>query len=334
MKISIIVNIYNCESYIHRCVDSILAQSYDNYEILLIDNGSTDKCSTICEEYTMKDLRVIAIHMDNYSGTASAFKTGTLKAEGSFIIYISGETYLDRNYLTKVVKAINTYNSDFILCDCIKHNGTRNERVHSSALENGVYEKERVENEILPKMFYGMNVPFSQIITTDFKAKIYKTETAKQAIDFFEEKNIYEWEYLLTPYVIRTCKKMLYMKNEFLYYCKTEQPGINDYFNEAVNYCNNISFIISDNKIVSDNIHLFRFNIIIGYIKFLIDNIKVTDKKSLIEKLQELAESDFFTKTDINRDMYQTNQQKIIIFLLKIRMYPILYVILKYLNNK
>ena len=105
VKISIIVNIYNCESYIYKCLDSILSQKYDDFEIILIDNGSTDKCKVICDEYTMKDLRVKSFHLDSYSGIENAFLKGISEAEGEYVIFINNEIYLDRFYLTRIARS-------------------------------------------------------------------------------------------------------------------------------------------------------------------------------------------------------------------------------------
>ena len=65
MLFSVIVPIYNIEKYLRRCIDSVLAQSFTDYELILVDDGSPDRCGEICDEYAQKDKRVIVIHKEN-----------------------------------------------------------------------------------------------------------------------------------------------------------------------------------------------------------------------------------------------------------------------------
>ena len=84
--VSVIVPVYNSTSYLKRCVDAILSQTYENLEILLIDDGSTDDSFEICKEYEKKDLRVRAFHKEN-GGSSSARNVGIKEAKGDFICF-------------------------------------------------------------------------------------------------------------------------------------------------------------------------------------------------------------------------------------------------------
>ena len=65
MKLSIIVPVYNVEKYLHECLESILGQKFTDYELILVDDGSTDRCGTICDDYAGKDVRIRVIHREN-----------------------------------------------------------------------------------------------------------------------------------------------------------------------------------------------------------------------------------------------------------------------------
>ena len=91
--ISVIVPIYNVEKYLNRCIDSILKQTYTNLEIILIDDGSPDNCPKICDQYKMKDTRIIVIHQVN-SGLSGARNAGILKASGKYITFIDSDDYI------------------------------------------------------------------------------------------------------------------------------------------------------------------------------------------------------------------------------------------------
>ena len=96
--ISVIVPVYNAEKYLHRCIDSILAQTYTDFELLLIDDGSKDKSGEICDEYARKDTRVRVFHQEN-GGVSSARNLGLDNAKGEWITFVDSDDYIEENFL-------------------------------------------------------------------------------------------------------------------------------------------------------------------------------------------------------------------------------------------
>ena len=90
--VSIIVPIYNVEVYIRECIDSILAQTYPDFELILVDDGSPDDCGRICDEYAESDRRIIVIHKKN-GGLTSARNAGLSKASGEWIMHVDGDDW-------------------------------------------------------------------------------------------------------------------------------------------------------------------------------------------------------------------------------------------------
>lgn len=103
--ISIIVPIYNAEQYLHRCIDSILAQSYTNFELLLVNDGSTDGSGDICDEYAAKDTRVRVLHKAN-GGVSSARNLGLDNAQGEYITFCDADDYVGVDWLAAYSEAI------------------------------------------------------------------------------------------------------------------------------------------------------------------------------------------------------------------------------------
>lgn len=99
-KISIIVPVYNVEKYLHRCIDSILNQTFTNFELLLIDDGSTDTSSRICDEYVKKDNRIRVFHKKN-GGVSSARNVGLNNATGEWIAFVDSDDRVDDIWLEK-----------------------------------------------------------------------------------------------------------------------------------------------------------------------------------------------------------------------------------------
>ena len=95
--ISVIVPVYNVEKYLRKCVDSIVAQTYTNLEIILVDDGSPDNCGKICDEYAEKDSRIKVIHQKN-GGLSAARNAGLDIATGDYIGFVDSDDYIDKNY--------------------------------------------------------------------------------------------------------------------------------------------------------------------------------------------------------------------------------------------
>ena len=96
--ISIIVPVYNVELYLNTCLDSIRAQTYRNFEVVLVDDGSTDSCGKICDEYSNRDDRFKVIHKKN-GGLMSAWKKGLEYAKANLIMFIDSDDWVEKNTL-------------------------------------------------------------------------------------------------------------------------------------------------------------------------------------------------------------------------------------------
>ena len=112
---SIIIPVYNAESTISRCVDSILSQSFSDFELLLIDDGSTDKSAEICDRYESSDSRVRTVHKKN-SGPSRARNTGIELSTGEYLLFVDSDDYVEKEYIER----FNDNKSDLTVC------GTKN----------------------------------------------------------------------------------------------------------------------------------------------------------------------------------------------------------------
>lgn len=108
--ISVIVPVYGVEAYLHQCVDSIIAQSYENLEIILVDDGSPDKCPSICDEYAACDRRVSVIHKQN-GGLSDARNAGLAAAHGEYVSFIDSDDYVSPIFIEALYRAMTTLNT-------------------------------------------------------------------------------------------------------------------------------------------------------------------------------------------------------------------------------
>lgn len=109
--VSIIVPVYNVESYLKKCVDSLLSQSYENVEIILVDDGSSDSSGGICDNYGNYDNRIVVIHQQN-RGIAAARNTGLRYVKGNIITFVDSDDFVSSDYVSALVSLMNLSNAD------------------------------------------------------------------------------------------------------------------------------------------------------------------------------------------------------------------------------
>ncbi len=104
-KISIIIPVYNVEQYLGRCMESVLNQTYKNIEVILIDDGSKDRSSSMCDEWKAKDDRVVVIHQKN-AGAGAARNAGLAIANGELIGFVDSDDWIQLNMYETLINAI------------------------------------------------------------------------------------------------------------------------------------------------------------------------------------------------------------------------------------
>lgn len=118
--ISIVVPIYNVEKYLRKCIDSILAQTYQNLQIILVDDGSKDCSGIICDEYKKKDLRISVIHQEN-GGLVNARKAGLRMAVGDYVGFVDGDDYIEKEMYQRLLEILKNTSADFVHAGYLKN---------------------------------------------------------------------------------------------------------------------------------------------------------------------------------------------------------------------
>lgn len=117
--ISVIVPVYKVEPYIHQCIDSILAQTYTDFELILVDDGSPDNCGLICDEYAKQDDRIRVIHQEN-QGLSAARNAGIDIAKGDYLTFIDSDDWVVSTYLKNLYLNITSCVADIAVCDKVE----------------------------------------------------------------------------------------------------------------------------------------------------------------------------------------------------------------------
>ena len=115
-KVSIIIPVYNVERYLDRCVESVLRQSYSNFEVLLVDDGSPDNCGAMCDRWAEKDARIRVIHKEN-GGLSDARNAGLAAAAGNLIAFADSDDFIAADMIEKLFHALAANDADLSICN-------------------------------------------------------------------------------------------------------------------------------------------------------------------------------------------------------------------------
>ncbi len=219
MTFSVIVTIYKVEEYLRRCVDSILSQTYSDFELVLVDDGSPDGCPAICDEYAANDGRVRVIHKKN-GGLVSARNAGIAVARGEYVCYVDADDWIREDLLETVYqRAVKDYEPDMIIFGSVRKYDDREESL-VDGLKEGLYEKADLKKNVYPYMMYDNRLPFCKgLIFPVAWNKVYKIGFLKDHYCLDErirmgEDNAFVYECLWNANKVYICSEVLYFYNQ------------------------------------------------------------------------------------------------------------------------
>ena len=206
--VTVIVPVYNVEKYLCRCVDSIVNQTYKNLEIILVDDGSTDGSSAICDEYANKDSRVRVIHKRN-GGVSSARNMGLdICSYNGYLAFVDSDDYLKLNAVATLVVAMETYKSDMLIFNFYITDGKQ--QIPIETVSGNEYSVGEIKQKLV------MDIWLNSVWDKFYKADIYKD------IRFPVGQN-FEDAFVMID-VLQKCNKITCI-NEILYYYSRESNG-------------------------------------------------------------------------------------------------------------
>ena len=201
-KVSIIVPVYNVELYLKECLNSLIKQTYKAFEIILIDDGSTDLSGKICDDYKLKDNRIKVIHKKN-GGVSSARNLGLSSSKGEYILFVDSDDYVEKDYIKTLVKESN--NCDLVCCSYYTeflNKKINNKICNKSIVINTIEAQEKIYNQ---DSFSGFlwNKLFKKDIIDSNKLKF------NESIHMCEDQ-LFIVQYLLKVNSIKLIPNMLY----------------------------------------------------------------------------------------------------------------------------
>lgn len=155
MKFSVLVPVYNVEKYLPECLESLKNQTYKDFEIILVDDGSTDASGKICDEFKLENQNVIVVHKEN-AGLISARRVGISYAKGDYCVFCDSDDFMELNALESISKVIDDNDVDLIIYNAYEYDGIKKTPFFQNVLPSGMIAN---KNVIYDKIFlsYSLN---------------------------------------------------------------------------------------------------------------------------------------------------------------------------------
>lgn len=215
MFLSIVVPVYNVEKYLSECIESILNQTFKDFELTLVDDGSTDRCPEICDDYAKKDSRIKVFHKSN-GGLMSAWKYGVERATGEYVGFVDSDDWIDWDMYDKMLSTALETKADMVCSAlvCEYPNGKR--YFEKVKLDPGLYGKEKIEAEINP--YFLISERFhTRGLSPNKVTKIYKRDKLSLILDDCNE-GVSIGEDLVTTFAFLKVADSLYLIDDYYPY--------------------------------------------------------------------------------------------------------------------
>lgn len=202
-KVSIIVPCYKVEKYLSNCIESVLHQTYENWELILVDDGSPDRSGEICDNYAKKDNRIKVIHKTN-GGVAVARNIAIDLAEGEYISFLDGDDFLHTDYIRELIRLTLKYQTEIAQCNYIRGNDTKFPDIIKTVTE---------------KIYNSHNIFTTDTAKIIIWGKLYKTDIIKSIK--IPEKRYFEDDWVTWRWYY-SAKKIVVTSKPYYYYTSNE----------------------------------------------------------------------------------------------------------------
>ena len=238
-KISIIVPIYNAGKYLDRCINCLINQTYDNIELILLNDGSTDDSIKIMENYKKKDTRIIIVDKEN-SGVSDTRNIGIKKATGKYICFCDADDMYDKDYIKIMYEIIKKENVDVVRCNykVIDIDGKYVSQGKLKNISNIKYNGKKIKEKIVPLCLNGQLPCFTYLLMIK-----------KEKIDTYFKTDIAMMEDVVFYIELLLSVDSLYVVDDSLYTIMYNEKGAT---NNIKNYKRNILNIVSVNSYIRD----------------------------------------------------------------------------------
>lgn len=334
--ISIIVPVYNVESYLSECVDSILKQTLQDIEIILVDDGSTDRSGVICDAYAKKDERILVIHKPN-GGLTSAWKAGVEKARAPFVGFVDSDDWIDAEMFERLFTTAKKADADLTICGLVyDFMDGKDSKTETSRLTKHAYDRKEIETEIFPVLINDGGF-VQRTIQPARVTKLYKTKCVRKNIPLCNNEVSIGEDLQLTFSVVCDASKIAMIPDFYPYHYRINSASLTgkydkDYLHK-IKITQNQLLLISQSKGVFDFTMQVRndfLGLVVMAIKSEICKNKTQSAKEIIQNIKTMCEDEEVVEALEHYHMPKLPLYvKLFLFLMKKRLYSVCYFLAK-----
>lgn len=284
-EISVIVPVYNVEEYLDNCVQSILDQTFRNYELILVDDGSPDQCPQMCDAWAERDDRIRVVHKKN-GGLVNAIKDGVDVSCGAYISFIDSDDWVEPGFLQTLYDGVCKYHADISQCNIRKIGGGK---ITQSEFPHRILEEDEIKAFILPEIVCGKLTCMTDLRTI----KMYKADLLKSSKQWWGDRLEIGEDTLLNIVAFSKCRRAVILGSEPLYNYRYNPDSIMSKFDYDIenflkqdNFYKNLKRIGEDCGCLTERVEKVRTRRYAGYIYAkAISNRSRADRKRDIQKV-------------------------------------------------
>lgn len=233
-KLSVIVPIYNTENYLRDCIESVLAQTFTDFELILVNDGSTDGSGSICDEYAGKDPRIRVIHQEN-GGVTRARKAAMRIAAGSWISFIDSDDWISPAMFDILLEKTATSAAQIVICDAVLEFSNKSQ-IAGNLADEGFYDKAAMTQKIYPTML--MNFEFRRPGMAGWLCnKVFEKSLLEKVFWSIEDSFAFSEDALCCYAALLECESIYVSRNPLYYYRQHTGSAMHQY-NGAKRYMN------------------------------------------------------------------------------------------------
>lgn len=248
-KVSVILPIYNVEEFLPKSIESVMDQTYRNLEIVLVDDGSTDSCPKICDDYARKDKRIKVIHKKN-GGLSSARNAGIDMASGEFIYFLDSDDYIETNLVEMCVSVIQT-----TMCDVVVFNHVIESESKEEIGKTHFSQQQIITDTIDKKMKYVSNILLKYQVGWNAWNRFYKADIIRDNKLYYPDNNVIFAEDQAFALLIALYQKKMVVVEDVLYHYlqretsimgKNKKPPLSKFVKLCLDYENYVETMSED----------------------------------------------------------------------------------------
>lgn len=273
IDISIIVPVYNVEAVLERCLNSILAQTKKEIEIILVDDGSTDQSGRICDLYAQKDERIRVLHKSN-GGLTSAWKAGANAARGTYLGFVDSDDWIDEDMYERMWKSAVTYDSDVVICGLVFEYEVpgMDRREEISGFEKEYYDRKDLE-KLYPSLLNDGRF-FGRMLQPARVTKLYRRTLVEQNLFLCKDEVTVGEDMQLTLPVLLDARNLSVVRGFYPYHYWFNQKSMTGKYDP--NYLEKIKIMEKRLKAISreKDVHDFEPQIMNDFLSLAVMGLK------------------------------------------------------------